>query len=230
MQYIQQYVDTEAAATSSNRGVSKISANDTGILGYGPPEPYFTLSGSNHIEIANNGSLQLSKFTLAAWFRTNMNIPFDKSMFIVNKGELGTEQPGHNINYGLWMDSSERIEAGFESSEATDYIVRGLTPYSDYQWHHAVSTYDGNALRLYIDGLPVKSILTDGAMPDNNGTDPLRIGAENLVVETVPRKGFIGLVDEIRVWNRALTYEEIVEGYTKGVYNEAGQVHYMPFG
>jgi hypothetical protein len=234
MQYVEQFydktIDAKAETPSLSPRVNNTGTNETGILGYGPPKPYLTLSGTNYIEISNNGSLQLTKFTLSAWFRSSMNIPFDKSMLIVNKGDLGAEELGDNINYGIWMDSSERIEAGFESRDATDYIVRGPAPYRDYQWHHAAATYDGTTLRLYIDGLPVRNMITHGASPDITNTEPLRIGAENLIVETKPREGFIGLADEIRVWNRALTDAEIEDGYRNGVFNTTGQVLYLPFG
>jgi hypothetical protein len=49
---------------------------------------------------------------------------------------------------------------------------------------------------LYIDGVQVRNIFIPGTCPDTSGVEPLRIGAENLLAETAPRKTFNGLIDE----------------------------------
>ena len=66
--------------------------------------------------------------------------------------------------------------------------------------------------------------------PILQGKSQLRIGAENLLAETAPRRTFNGLIDEVRVWNRALTDVEIAEGYSEGRFDTNGQVLYLPFG
>jgi Concanavalin A-like lectin/glucanases superfamily len=207
--------------------------NSNNIPGSGvrPAGPYLTLTGLTFADIGSNSSLQLAKFSVSAWFRTNMNIPFGNDIFIIKKGELGLEDPGTNLNYGIWMTASETLSAGFESTNGTNYYIHSRVPYNNYQWHHVVATYDGSALRLYVDGLQVvKSIITDGAIPDNTGTDSLRVGAESSLVEFLPRDNFVGNIDDVRVWNRGITSAEIANGYRTGVFNTTGQVVYLPFG
>jgi Concanavalin A-like lectin/glucanases superfamily len=211
------------ASTSQNN-------NDIPSSGARPAGPYLNLTGFTFADIGSNSSLQLSKFSISAWFRTNMNIPFGNEIFIVKKGELGLEDPGTNLNYGIWMTALETLSAGFESTNGTNYYIHSRVPYNNYQWHHVVATYDGSVLRLYIDGVQVvKSILTDGAIPDNTGTDPLRVGAESSLVEFLPRDNFVGNIDEVRVWNRALPIGEIANGYKTGTFNTTSQVLYLPF-
>ena len=215
------------------RYMASTSQNNNDIRGSGdrPAGPYLNLSGFTFADIGSNSSLQLSKFSISAWFRTNMNIPFGDAIFIIKKGELGLEDPGTNLNYGIWMTTSETLSAGFESTNGTNYYIHSRVPYNNYQWHHVVSTYDGSALRLYVDGLQVvKSIITDGAIPDTTGTEPLRVGAESSLVEFLPRDNFVGSIDEVRVWNRELSDTEIANGYKTGIFNTTGQVVYLPFG
>jgi hypothetical protein len=215
------------------RYMASTSHNNNEILGSGAPPagPYLNLTGFTFSEIGSNSSLQLSKFSMSAWFRTNMNIPHGNAIFIIKKGELGLEDPGTNLNYGIWMSTSETLSAGFESTNGTNYYIHSRVPYNNYQWHHVVSTYDGSVLRLYVDGLQVvKSIITDGAIPDNTGTDPLRVGAESSLVEFLPLDNFVGNIDEVRVWNRGLSGTEIANGYRTGIFNTTGQVVYLPFG
>jgi hypothetical protein len=143
----------------------------------------------------------------------------------VNKGGSGTDTAGRNMNYGIWMTSAERIQAGFETGPGTDFYTTSPASYSNGQWHYAVVTYDGStAVRLYIDGVQVSSISTSGAIPDKTGTQPVRIGANSLALNGF----FTGNVDEVRVWNRALSGTEIANAYNNGVFDTTGQVLYLP--
>ena len=85
-------------------------------------EPFLTLSGTNYHDIASATNLQLgTTFSVAAWFKTTNN--YASNAFIVNKGGSGSETAGKNMNYGIWMTSAEKIQAGFETSTGTDYIA-----------------------------------------------------------------------------------------------------------
>jgi hypothetical protein len=73
-------------------------------------------------------------------------------------------------------------------------------------WRHVVGTYDGTTLRLYVNGSLVRSVALGGAMLVGDG--PLRIGGN---APSLPFGGqfFRGVIDEIRIYNRALTLSEI---------------------
>ena len=73
---------------------------------------------------------------------------------IVNKGGIGSDSSGNNMNYGLWMTSTEKVQAGFETSSGSDRMVTSPNSYNNGQWHHGVVTFDGSILRLYVDGSP----------------------------------------------------------------------------
>jgi hypothetical protein len=77
-------------------------------------EPYLTLSGSNYQDIPSSSSLQLTRFSVAAWFMTSRD--YSANAYIVNKGGSGSETAGQNMNFGIWMTSIESIQAGFEST------------------------------------------------------------------------------------------------------------------
>jgi hypothetical protein len=188
--------------------------------------PYVTLSGSNYTQVSSNTSLQLTTFSVASWFKTSTD--FASNAFIVNKGGIGSESSGQNMNYGIFMGSNERIYAGFEIRTGPDHFIISPNTYNDGQWHYAVATYDGttSALRLYIDGVQVASKSTAGAIPDNTGTQPVRIGANSLSLNQY----FTGNADEVRVWNRELTAQEVSDQYNNGIFNTNGQVLYLNFG
>ena len=69
-------------------------------------------------------------------------------------------------------------------------------------WTHVALTYDGAMLRLFVNGAEVVSRATTGAI--NPSSSPLWIGGNSPFGEY-----FAGLIDEVRVYNRALTGSEI---------------------
>jgi concanavalin A-like lectin/glucanase superfamily protein len=201
---------------------NEISAASSGNYHY---DPSFTATGSNYIDTSSSGSLQLSTFSVAAWFKTSGDYSTDA--MIVNKGGVGSDSAGENMNYGIWMTSAEKIRAGFESSTGADFFATSPSTYNDNQWHYAVVTYGGNSVLLYIDGAQVASFSASGQSPEKSGIKPVRIGANSRI--TPPGNFFIGNIDEVRVWNDDLTPTEVSNAFTGSSFNTAEQVLYLSF-
>lgn len=184
-------------------------------------DPSLSLTGSNFYDASNTSELQLPKFSAAAWFKTSSD--FSGDAIIVNKGGFGAEDPGFNMNYGLYMTKDEQVRAGFEIGSGTNFFISSPSKYNNGQWHYAVVTYDGSILRLYLDGSQVGSLSTSGAIPDNVGMQPARIGANSQAQNSF----FVGNVDEVRVWNKAISAQEVSSAYG-GTFTTSGQVLYIP--
>jgi hypothetical protein len=90
-----------------------------------------------------------------------------------------------------------------------------------------VVTYDGTTIRLYLDGIQVATKATGGVSPETSGTKPVRVAA-NSRVSPPTSNFFTGSVDEVRIWNRALSSSEVT-GAFGGTFNTAGQVLHLPF-
>jgi hypothetical protein len=91
-----------------------------------------------------------------------------------------------------------------------------VTPddYADGQWHHVVATREGSQGRIYVDGELVKE---DVAMEGDLGGDKtnwfLAQNGGNKAGEYL-----IGAMDEVRIYNRALTEEEVKQNFeSKGM-------------
>ena len=182
-------------------------------------EPSFTTTGTNRVDVADSPSLRLSSFTVATWFKTTGG--WSDEGIMVNKGGLGSESAGANQNYGLWFTSSDQLQAGFEVTGGSNRYITSSTNYLDNQWHHAVVTFDNanNIVRLFVDGLQIGTLSTT-SNPDNTGTQPLRIG-ENSQSPLGP-DAFVGQLDEVGVWNRALTNAEITSLMNTGSHFPSG--------
>jgi hypothetical protein len=69
-------------------------------------------------------------------------------------------------------------------------------------WTHVAGTYDGSVVRLFVNGVQVASTTVSG--PISTSTGPLRIGGNSLWGEY-----FQGVIDNVRIYNRALTAAQI---------------------
>jgi hypothetical protein len=89
------------------------------------------------------------------------------------------------------------------SSCCTNAVGRdGNIPLTSNVWTHLALTYDGTAVQLFIDGVQVGSQPQSGVI--DTGSQPLHIGGD-------PHStwGFTGMIDELRIYNRALSQTEI---------------------
>jgi phospholipase C len=190
---------------------------------------YFgTFPGANGIPMnltvpVNPFPQPVAKFSVAAWFNTNNSL--SKNGFLVNKGGIGVDTPGKNLNYGIWMSPKGNIIAGFETKNGTDYTIGSNHTFNNGKWHNAIVTYNGNSLKLFIDGNLSGTMQTGGAVPDLTVTQPLRIGSNSLQ----PDNFFTGFIDEVRIWNRTLEYPEILKGYKDNAFDAKGQIIYLSF-
>ena len=71
------------------------------------------------------------------------------------------------------------------------------------RWTHLAATYDGARHRLYVNGVQVGSRSQSGAV--DGSANPLRIGGNTVWTN----QHFEGLIDEVRIYDRALTQAEL---------------------
>jgi uncharacterized repeat protein (TIGR01451 family) len=102
----------------------------------------------------------------------------------------------------------------YDGTNRIDYWIEN--PLDDNEWHCVGFTYDGGGgqiLKLYIDGVEQQTVYKhhDGTLSGVlNGQDSFNIGKSDT------RGGgdfFKGIIDEVCIWNRALTAQEIEENY-----------------
>jgi len=108
-------------------------------------------------------------------------------------------------------DDSYRMSRGpgdgdaihFACSGTTGDHLNGSTPVTDDSWHHVAVVYDGVNRIIYIDGFEDARI---------GSTGQINVSSYNLTIgENAQQRGrnLTGLVDDARIYNRALTEEEV---------------------
>lgn len=132
---------------------------------------------------------------------------------------------GHRIFlHGIYQDNSVRTILYNSATDNTD--LRGSGGYDTYNydsWNNVCFTWDKSTTTLtnYLNGNFIKSTITpDNVFYDDNS---FRIGYPNAV-------GWNGSIDEVKIWNRALTQSEIQEEMNaNAVANPEGIVAYYSF-
>ena len=103
------------------------------------------------------------------------------------------------------------VPAGYVRAAGVDQAVRGTGALAIGEWSHIAMTYDGATQRLYVNGVLVRSRAQTGNAAVGNGA--LRIGGNN----SFAGEFFRGLIDEVRIYNRALSLDEIAADMGSGV-------------
>jgi uncharacterized repeat protein (TIGR01451 family) len=89
---------------------------------------------------------------------------------------------------------------------------QGISIYAGFvctgEWTHVAGTYDGATMRAYINGTQVGTLSTSGAILDNSGIRTT-LGADNSTPNLLE---FAGHIDDLRVWDVALTPDQLGGG------------------
>jgi len=160
-----------------------------------------SFDGSNdYVDCGNDESLNIADaITIEAWVKPQFN---SQNRRILIK-TIGT---GSLYAYSIAVRTTGKFIFFIGATNGTYRIVEGTTTYSSNNWYHVVATYDGAQLKLYVnsemDNTPTNVstniITTDGILDIGGGT-----GLEC----------WKGLIDEVRIYNRALSAKEIKEQY-----------------
>lgn len=115
-----------------------------------------------------------------------------------------------------WTLERERGNVDFYCNDIrpTESIA-GNTPVSDRQWHHFAGTYDGSQICIYLDGIVQACARSSGPISTHR-KDPVWIGAAT-GEEDVVHRTWRGFVDDVAIFSRALSADEISRLCSQGL-------------
>jgi alpha-L-fucosidase len=192
---------TTASDSSGNNNTGTVSGatwttsgHNTGALSFDGVNDYVAVNSSS--------SLNLTKFTVAMWVNLT-SLPAANSYYA-----LAVKGADLSENYELLVGypSAGSIHFPIKWTDGTRSGDSSSTQLTAGAWKHVVVTYDGTNAKVYINAV-LDTTKTYGKTPQTN-TGQLIIGNE-----TSMTRYFKGKMDEVRIYNRALSQTEVTSLY-----------------
>ena len=191
------------SSSNGNHGTINGASWTSGISGnalmYDGIDDYVLVPDSDSISIGNQD------LTISVWIKPLYNNT-------VNHVILSKVQGAHNKEYWLNFEPINKIRYGIENwYDDSNYVTTTTSPVILDSWQHIAVTFnaDSFATEIYHNGIVQNSIGSIDELPQMLDDD-LTIG----IYGGIMKDGFDGLIDEIRIYNRALNPSEIYELYT----------------
>ncbi|MCW2993439.1 MAG: hypothetical protein JWQ18_934, partial [Conexibacter sp.] len=147
----------------------------------------------DQVTVADNNLLDLTTgMTLEAWVLPSTISGFRTAF---------AKERGTGLSYGLYASSDTGKPAG-DVFTTSGFDTRGTAGLATTRWNHIAATYDGTSLSLYVDGVLASTKKVPGSLTTSTGA--LRIGGT-----TSWGEWFKGRMDELRIYNKALTAAQI---------------------
>ncbi len=122
-----------------------------------------------------------------------------------------------DLRYGLVLFGEEGVAPGRVSLSLNTALWEDVaisnTVLQEDVWYHVAGTYDGSTARIYVNGLLENSVETAGPLLSSSG-GAMKIGQEGAAGDDP--EFFNGLIDEVELFNRALSADEIASIYDAG--------------
>jgi len=195
-----------AADNSGNNLNGVVAGADPTTDRNGRKNKALAFDGANdRVNLGNPSQLNFEgNFTLSAWIKMD-GAQVDK--YVVAKYDYNPSTgTSSQFCYGLGTDGGANAY-GFIGS-ASGYIdIRTGPPLNDGAWHAIAFAYQGgDTIRLYADGVLVGSRPVPVQPPFVNDV-PVTIGG------TAVAQGFAGSIDEVRIYSKALSNDEVATQY-----------------
>jgi hypothetical protein len=167
---------------------------------FGNANKAYSFDGVNDfVKVLDNDLLDLTQnLTLSAWISPNSVI---NEQAIIGKGKISS-QTGYSLLHNVLIPKKTGISIQNQPIPASEAHINSSTLNLN-TWYQLVGTYNGSKLKLYVNGILVDTVSTSIQLMPNSLTD-LYIGCE-----LSGFRFFNGKIDDIGIWNRALTQQEI---------------------
>jgi hypothetical protein len=178
-----------AGDSSGNKNDGKIIRNPEWVDGKFGKALKFDGGKTQKVEVPHSDSFAdiTNAITIETWINP---ANFNAWMSFGVKGD---------ITYGMFINPSAYVRMHYSGGSTLDTPANSIKA---NEWTHVVGTYDGKAVRIYLNGEMKAELATNVAIPANTASFVIGGTQES-------RDWFTGMVDEVKLYSRGLTEEEI---------------------
>lgn len=150
---------------------------------------------TGNVLIPNNGAFNPlgDKVSFSVWFK-------------LDQVGIGGAFLHQNMKYLFKIDAQGKVSFALYTPTWHSVVINWSDRILDTDWHNAVATYDGTVMNIYIDGLLKATGSNSGSL--NSTTAVVYLGKQSSI------NPFKGILDEILMYDVALTQEEVTQIYS----------------
>jgi hypothetical protein len=174
---------------------------------FGNANSAYTYNGtSSYINVPNSASLQFNGgITISAWINPN-TIPASGASYILSKGADG----GTPYSWTTFLDPTGKVGTSIFSNTTANSGGLSVALIPTNQWTYVTFSFDGSQYKCYINGVLNYSGVSNYTTFSN--IYDLKFGRRH--ISGLPYF-FNGKLDDIGIWNRALTTQEVTQLYNQ---------------
>lgn len=194
---------TDKSKQHNNGTLAGTAGTPTAIAGKFGNALDFDSTDAQYVNVADSASLSITgNITISMWIKSNTKASASKFRVGVKKRRTGSDC------YEIYFDENGYTK--FIVDTGTAKTITGGTDIFDNAWHHVVGYYDGAKIYLYIDNSSdATGVAQTGSMTDTSDSLVIGFGAS---LHTI-FEAFNGSIDDVRIFNRALSLREIADLY-----------------
>jgi len=201
--------DANDQSGNNNHGAVFNTDLTTGYTGGNEDAYQFTNTNKSYIRVPHSTSLSLNKeMTLMAWVYYEQQA---SNNFFTILEKTNPDFEGHS-RYGLWVYNGGVVEVCVEPDSCPNSLCQRCLDTKERlvenAWNHVAGTYDGTFLRTYINGKLSSEFNYGGETGISQTNFELFLGTD---LYSLSDDYLNGRLDEVRIYNEALTEAEIAE-------------------
>ena len=166
------------------------------------------------VEADDSSSLKIDRnITITAWIYSNLT---DDGIdhFIIAKGRNTDETGGYQVAVSQWNNRVDALGFAVQTTQGNKWIfLNNSIP--NNEWTYIAAVYDGYSMKLYINGVLALNESHSGDIVVNNYS--LTIGARKDTSEQLQPSWWKGIIDEVKIYDRALSADEIWAEYNRTI-------------
>ena len=191
---------------------------------FGNPDSAYAFDGASYIDMGNDTSINIAgSLTLSTWLKVDDLQAISSGQALV--GKFGPSHgPVEDNQYMLQLGPGGTIGFNPYDDAGVQGVSYNLPNSLSGKWLHVVGTYGSNVGSLYLNGALVAQNNNIGATPYQSNIN-LTLGATPFDgPEDRLKRYFIGSLDDTRIYNSALTSNDISQLYNIEVVPVPGAV------
>ena len=212
---------SDAGSTANSGTFHGVTLAQAGAVN-GDTDTAISFDGTDdYVEIAHNDAYLIDNGTIQLWFNAD-DLLTNQALF--SKDSMGYDTGGH-FTIRLLTDGS--IDVRLQSDSDDNFLNSGAGTVNAGNWHHVVVSFGAAGMEFFLDGVSVDTNPYTGGLGTTSGGignyEPIAIGASTEIsgngTVTPLEEFFGGCIDEVAIFDQALTDEQIQDLYASALQN-----------